>query len=112
MSCNVETEQQSFIPGINKVLTPEQIELYNSGLYEVLVYYTTYPKHFFRDLLTTSRKLYTYVVNIYFNNEDESESESEDENENEDESESEDENEDENVSENENENENESENEK
>ena len=79
MSSNVDTERQGFIPGINKVLTPEQMELYNSGLFEVLMYYTTSPKHFFRDLFTTSKKLYAYVVNIYFNMQDEVEDHDEDE---------------------------------
>jgi len=59
ISSNDETERQCSSPGINVVLTPKQIE--------ALLYYTTYPKHFFRDMFTPSKSLYAYVINSYFN---------------------------------------------
>lgn len=74
MLSNDETERQDSSPVINVVLTPKQIEQFNAG-FKALLYYTTHPKQFIRDLFTSSKKLYAYVINSYFNKEDEHEHE-------------------------------------
>lgn len=78
MPSNDETERQDSNPEINVVLTPEQIEQFNASFnagfnasFKALLYYTTHPKQFVHDLFTSSKILYAYVINSYFNKRDE-----------------------------------------
>ena len=74
MPSNDETKRQDSNPEINVVLTIEQIEQFNAGFnagFKALLYYTTHPKQFVHDLFTSSKILYAYVINSYFNKEDE-----------------------------------------
>ena len=73
MPSNDGSEQEGSTPKINVVLTPEQIELCNAGFFEALLYYTTYPKQLFRDIFTSSKRLYAYIVSSYFNRGDDHE---------------------------------------
>ena len=71
MPSSDETEREGSTPKVNIVLTPEQMEVCNAGFFEALLYYTTYPKQFFRDMFTSSKWLYSYVLSSYFNRGDE-----------------------------------------
>ncbi len=54
-------------PKINIVLTPEERELCNYNLIEVVLYYIAYPSQLFNDLLCKADTYYTYIINKCFN---------------------------------------------
>ncbi len=54
-------------PKINIVLTPEERELCNYSLIEIILYYISYPSQLFNDLLCKADSYYTYIINNYFN---------------------------------------------